>query len=327
MKPILTTALLLALAAPVSAAPKNIVMIVSDDLAMKDLDRLPSLMKLAAEGTSFDMALAEFPLCTPTRTTLITGMSQRHHGIYENDAGMFDPAWPTLGTRLQAAGYRTGIVGKLLNQMRRANFDRLPGWDTYQVMEKHSDFGDQQAHVLANRASRFLRDCAKDGVPCFLYLAPVSPHGPSMGPPECTGPWPEGPSTLDEHTWHRRMSSLCGLDGLIAKVARNAPPDTVFIFLSDQGFGVGENAGDGEDDDARVGKSQLILDALQFPLLVWGPGIEHTARREIVSTVDVTATVLDLAGADAAGIDGRTLVPLLHAESPRWGGSLLLEGR
>lgn len=316
------------LAAPVPAHAATIVLVVADDMRVDDVAYMPTLQQLAAEGTSFDLALAPFALCTPARASLLTGMSPTHHGIYTNHAELFDPNWPTLGTRLQAAGYRTALIGKLFNRMRLAPWDRLPGWDTYQALDKHSDYGAEQSHVLARRAAAFLRDCRHDGVDCFLYLSPVSPHGPNPGPPECVGPWPAPPrADLDLHLWHRRMSSLCGLDGLVGKVAKAAPPDTTFIFLSDQGFMLGENASDDEDDDPRMGKQELVIDSMQFPLMIWGPGVQHSARREIVSTMDVTATVLDLAGVDQPGVDGKSLVPLTRGRSPEWGGELMLEGR
>lgn len=321
--------LLLWLLVPVRASAASIVLILADDMRVDDVAHMPTLEQLAAQGTSFDLALAPFALCTPARTSLLTGMTPSRHGIYENDASLFDPTWPTLGTRLRAAGYRTALIGKVFNKMRLAPWARLPGWDTYQALEKHSDFGAEQSHVLANRAARFLRSCSRDGVDCFLYVSPASPHGPNPGPPECVGPWPAPPPSLtDTHLWNRRMSSLCGLDGLVDKVVRSAPVGTTFVFLSDQGFALGENASGEEDDDARMGKQQMLIDAMQFPLLVWGPGVERSPhRREIVSTMDVTATVLDLAGVDQAGVDGKSLVPLTRGRSPEWGGELMLEGR
>lgn len=323
-----TVLLVLLFLMPVRASAASIVVILADDMRVDDVAHMPTLEQLAAQGTSFDLALAPFALCTPARASLLTGMAPTRHGIYTNHAELFDPAWPTLGTRLQAAGYRTALVGKVFNRMRLAPWTRLPGWDTYQALDKHSDYGAEQSHVLANRAARFLRSCARDGVDCFLYVSPASPHGPNPGPPECTGPWPAPPPSLaDTHLWNRRMSSLCGLDGLVDKVVRAAPANTTFIFMSDQGFMLGEGAGADEDDDPRMGKQELIIDAMQFPLIVWGPGVEQSHRREIVSTMDVTATVLDLAGVDQAGVDGKSLVPLTRGRSPEWSGELMLEAK
>jgi len=295
------------LATPSLASQPTIVLIVADDMAVSDLAATPSIRSIAERGASFDAALTPFPLCSPSRTSLLTGLAPRTHGVYANDAALFDPSWPTLGTRLGAAGYRTALIGKLLNRVHNLRAP-LGGWDEYRPLAKHSDFESDQSTVLANRASNFLRDAARDGVPAFVYLAPVAPHGPNRGPsPECDAPTmlPQD-GTVDDRTWFRRMSSLCGLDRLVEKIDRVAGPDAYVVVLSDNGW---------MQSNGRTGKHETVLGAVRVPLAIRGPGIAAgRVREEIVTLMDVHATVLALAGVAPSG-DGRSLTQLLGVDA------------
>lgn len=315
-------AMVLLSALPALAAP-TIVVIVADDMREQDVQVVPSLQQIAADGTAFDASISTFPLCTPSRMTLLTGWHQQRHGVYVNDAGLTDPAWPTLATRLHDAGWRTAMVGKYANKMR--NLARRPdGWDRWFALDKHSDYGREQTQVLANRASDFLRECKADGVPCFVYVAPAAPHGPNFGPsPECDSapslPLPEGG---DAQRWRQRMSSLCGLNLLVSKVRRVAPADAWVLALSDQGYMM---------ENGRAGKNETVWDALRTTLRIAGPGIPvGMHRREVVTLADVHATVLDLAGVQVqdGDIDGQSLLPMLHAPAdapPVWQPFVLIE--
>lgn len=308
-------ALLLVLFA-VPARATTIVEIVLDDVSYPiDLQALPSLDALAQRGTSFRSAMTPMPLCTPSRISLLTGLHPDRHGVYTNDIKLADLS-DTIATRLQAQGFRTAIVGKLGNKVD--GLVRPPGWDKYQILVKHSDLGaEDQTHWVANRSADFLRDCNTDGANCFLYSAPIAPHGPLDGPSECQGvpiaPKPPGVA-LDDRTWERRQRSLCGLNGLIDKLQRVAPADTFFVVVGDNGFII--------DDTWKSGKNELVLDALRVPLVIKGPGIATSARNEIVTPMDVAATILDLAGTSKPSIDGRSLLPLLlGVEGGNWQGS------
>lgn len=315
----LKAVLLVCLFILISASPTRaatIVEIVLDDIGYPiDLQALPSLDLLAQRGTSFRSAMTPMPLCTPSRISLLTGLHPDTHGVYVNDIKLADLS-DTIATRLQAQGFRTAIVGKLGNKIE--GLIRPPGWDKYQILTKHSDLGaDAQTQWVANRSADFLRDCKTDGADCFLYSAPVAPHGPLDGPAECQGlpvaPKPLGVAMTDA-TWERRQRSLCGLNNLIDKLQRVAPDDTFFVVVGDNGFII--------DDTWKSGKNELVLDALRVPLVIAGPGIVMSARNEIVTPMDVAATILDIAGADKSSIDGRSLLPLTKGvRNGNWLGS------
>jgi arylsulfatase A-like enzyme len=71
----------------------------------------PSIDYLAEKGTLFEEAITPAPTCVPARTSMITGLSVPHHGIWSN-AEYKLPHGPDLISRFAAAGYSTASFGK-----------------------------------------------------------------------------------------------------------------------------------------------------------------------------------------------------------------------
>ncbi|HET7689288.1 MAG TPA: sulfatase [Nocardioidaceae bacterium] len=79
--------------------------------------------------------------------------------------------------------------------------------------------------------------------------------------------------------------------------------DTVFVVTSDNGFFLGEHR-------IRNGKIRPYEPSLRVPLVLAGPGIPHGVRYDPATTVDLMATLVDLANAPFPLVpDGRSLVP------------------
>lgn len=218
-------ALCTASAAVIDADPPlrpNIVVIMADDLDVGSLQRMinlglmPNLQRyLVGEGIGFTNSFVTNSLCCPSRATFLSGRYAHNTGVLTNHPPLggitrFNDR-NTLATWLQAAGYRTGYVGKYLNGYGIAdhtgdgNFDLEdltyvpPGWtdwqalldtglSTYRVynysindnrtLVAHGDAPeDYQTDVLAQRAARFIRDAEQvDDMPFFLAVMPLAPH-------------------------------------------------------------------------------------------------------------------------------------------------------
>ena len=100
-----------------------------------------------------------------------------------------------MATRLDAAGYRTGLFGKYLNEYSGTGIP--PGWDRwfahtgfhrYYDYKINADgtvrrFGSSKAayetDVMANRTKTFIGTIARAGKPFFAYVAPKAPHDPA----------------------------------------------------------------------------------------------------------------------------------------------------
>jgi len=98
-------------------AKLNILLITSDQQHYDTLGvtnpriRTPNLDRLAREGTRFERAYCVNPVCTPSRSTLITGMYPAWHGGWTIGVKLPEDV-PTLGDILRARGYATVLVGK-----------------------------------------------------------------------------------------------------------------------------------------------------------------------------------------------------------------------
>lgn len=220
----------------VEPAPKkpNIIFILTDDLGYGDVgaffqnqrkkegDRsepwtfTPNLDKMASEGMMLTHHYAAAPVCAPSRGSLLTGLSQGHANVRNNQ---FDKALAdnhTLGNVLQNAGYRTAAIGKwgLQGDIRwDKNGDMWPahplerGFDYYYGYIRHVDGhehypkeglyrGKKQVYNNRQEVSNDLDKCytgdlwtavakkwiveqtkdKKDGSPFFMYLAYDTPH-------------------------------------------------------------------------------------------------------------------------------------------------------
>jgi arylsulfatase A-like enzyme len=96
--------------------------------------------------------------------------------------------------------------------------------------------------------------------------------------------------------------------------------DTVIVFTSDNGHYLGEHR-------QREGKIKAHEPVLHVPLAVAGPGIGQGVRYHPITTMDLTATVLDLAGArPLPRMDGASALPLMTGPDAAWTVPVVTEG-
>jgi arylsulfatase A-like enzyme len=116
----------MASAAEAEAPRPNILFIMADDIGWGDFQcynpqgkvPTPNIDRLAREGMRFTDAHTPAALCAPTRYAVATGnytwRGRSPGGTWGwNQASPFLPGQKTVGHLLQAAGYRTGLFGKL----------------------------------------------------------------------------------------------------------------------------------------------------------------------------------------------------------------------
>jgi arylsulfatase A-like enzyme len=111
--------------APAAAADQrpNILFLISDDLNNllgcygDPLAKTPNLDRLAARSVRFDRAYCSFPLCGPSRNSILTGLYPNSTGILTNGQ-VFRQTIPSHRSLLQAfrnAGYFAARIGKLFH--------------------------------------------------------------------------------------------------------------------------------------------------------------------------------------------------------------------
>jgi iduronate 2-sulfatase len=95
------------------AQSPNILLIISDDLNTRigpymDLDKhTPHLDRLAREGVRFSRAYCQYPLCGPSRASLMSGLYPETNGVLNNDdqPGSYKKQTPALSHHPSMAGY------------------------------------------------------------------------------------------------------------------------------------------------------------------------------------------------------------------------------
>src|SRR5574338_239405 len=95
----------------------NILLITSDQQHASTLGvtnpriQTPALDRLANEGTRFERAYCPSPVCSPSRSSIITGQYPSSHGCWTIGVKLAEDV-PTIGDALQAVGYTTSLIGK-----------------------------------------------------------------------------------------------------------------------------------------------------------------------------------------------------------------------
>jgi N-acetylglucosamine-6-sulfatase len=198
-----------------TTAKPNIVFILADDMRKDDLKYMPKTRSvLGDKGMTFSNAFVSNALCCPTRATIMRGQYAHNTGVWSNKGSSGGlrafrnngNEKDNVATRLDAAGYRTGLFGKYLNQYSGTK-GKPPGWDRWfahtrgsryynykinddgRIINYGSTSADYETDGIAKHAKTFIGTTAKAGMPFFAYVAPRAPHSPAT------------PATRDKHTY------------------------------------------------------------------------------------------------------------------------------
>lgn len=202
------------------AKPRNVVFILSDDHrydAMSFLDhplaKTPHMDAMAREGVHLKNAFVTTSLCSPSRASILTGLYTFRHRVIDNqrlvpEGTLFFPQY------LQAAGYRTGFVGKW--HMGSSTDEPRPGFDHWvsfrgqgnyyppnekYTLNKNGRRIPQDGYIttfLTNEAIEFLEAQEDSEQPFFLYLSHKAVHGPFTPEPKYKGSLADLPFELPE---------------------------------------------------------------------------------------------------------------------------------
>ena len=186
----------------------NVVVLMSDDQTLEEMRFMPATERLiGGAGATFTNTVTNWPLCCPSRATLLTGQYAHNHGVLGNAApqGGFDQlnADRTLPVWLQRAGYWTVHIGKFLNGYENSAVGVPPGWSDwhgskktyfyygYQLLEAGqvvtygsvnedpdapADPDSYSTDVFTDKAVAAIADRAPSDQPFFLSLSYLAPH-------------------------------------------------------------------------------------------------------------------------------------------------------
>ncbi|MFN7924182.1 MAG: sulfatase [Bryobacteraceae bacterium] len=317
-----------AAAAPAFAQsrPKNIVLLIADDLGLHtgaygdSTARTPNLDKLAGEGVRFTNAFCTTASCSASRSVILSGLQNHSNGHYGHAHGEHNlhylPSVKSTPELLRAAGYRTGIIAKLhVNPLGQF------AWDLDAQRE-----GGRDVKRVATLARQFFQ--ADRDKPFYLHVGFTDPHRAGSGfanrdyagvqrnrfdPAKVKVPsyLPDNAATRGEVAEYYEASNRLDQGvGMIMDALRETGQldNTLVVFISDNGMPFA-NA-----------KTNCYDAGLHLPMIVRAPG---QAKRGLVNNAVVNwtcllPTFLEWSGAKGPGYElhGRSVLPILEQENP-----------
>lgn len=269
----------------------------------------PHLDGLAASGVRWEKAYVTQAVCSPSRSSMLTGLYPHQNG----QIGLATHAYRTVGERatlpglMKQQGYRTGLIGKL-----HVNPESAYDFDFRWADAAYLSFGKRDVARTAEVAGEFF----EKGGPFFLMVSLADAHLPFLrqqnGVPArpLTGGgvrmFPEvGIDTprlreqaADYYNCLSRLDTGIGL--LLGKLWDAGHEDgTLVAYLSDHGA------------QFSRGKTTSYEFALKVPMMLRWPGRVKAGevRSDLVSAVDLLPTLAEAAGAPVPrGLPGRTLL-------------------
>ncbi len=233
----------------------NVVLVIMDDFSLELLSTMRAGQQMRRDGAEFVNAFVVDSLCCPSRAATLTGLPPHLNGVRTNTAA--GPGRPqggyrafrrhgdqahTVNVALHRSGYRTGFVGKFMNEYEPVGgrLPLVPGWDDFEAVVsggyREWDFdrttreGDRlvlhhvprppaaasrerkdrgyATNVIARRTLRLVHDYEAGDRPYFLYVAPYGPHARVGGPA-----WPGDshyPAALRDRPRPGQPNGSCG---------------------------------------------------------------------------------------------------------------------
>lgn len=354
--PLLVAVALCQTAQPLGAQDRpNIVFILADDMGWPDLacyghafHETPVLDTLASQGMKFSNFYAT-PVCSSTRSTILTGQYSARTGITDFIPGHWRPfeklvvpeidqhlkaGVQTPGNVLQAAGYATGHFGKWHVGNDAAH---QPDKHGYQVTErqlgkpfrewrKSAQDGPKKIDFLTDASLWFIEQHRNE--PFFLTVSHHAVHIPVEGNEASIAKYEQKPKPADGVNHPIYAAMVEDLDTSVGRILQQLDTlqladKTIVVFASDNGglrkiyTGVGETIS--TNTPLRDEKGTLYEGGIRVPLIVRWPGVVKpgTINREPATTSDLLPTFCEMAGAKLPEqpIDGTSLVGLLHDAS------------
>ncbi|MGW9628246.1 sulfatase family protein [Microbacterium sp. NPDC055521] len=329
-----------------AAVRPNLLVVMADQLGAHVIDRdegwvdTPHLDRLRRSGAEFTRAAVTFPLCVPSRASLLTGRMPHELGVVGNRTGA-EAAEPgarsdSMGHLLAAAGYDCAYAGKW-----HAISPSAPPDAGFDVLHPFGDRG------LADAAVVWLQGRADASRPFLLFASFDDPHSvceyarrqpmpygdvdpgavrdaPPLPANFDPAPFEAEAVRFEKHAaqqtygtagytpeeWRQYRAAYRRLveraDAQLGRILdalddAGLTDTTLVVFTSDHG--------DGDAAHRWNQKTALFEECVRVPLIVSGPGVVAGPRTGPVSAgLDVLPTLLEAAGVPVpAALHGRAL--------------------
>jgi len=323
----------------------HVLLVVADDLGFNDVGyhnpemRTPTIDKLAGEGVKLENYYVQ-PICSPSRSQLLSGRYQIHTGLQH---GVIRPPVPnglpledkTIADHMKAAGYATHMVGKWhIGYYKKEytptyrGFDSFFGYligaeDYYKHTRCYGSSGcgldlhhnldvvwnntEYSTYLFTRKAENIIKS-HDQSKPMFLYLPYQAVHGPLEVPEKYTDMYP--------HIKNKKRRTYAGMVSCMDEGLKNITNtlkqtgmwnNTIVIFTTDNG---GQPLQGGNNWPLRGKKMTLWEGGLHGIGFVSSPHLKQHVKgsmsTELIHITDWYPTLLHLAGSNVTkdGLDG-----------------------
>lgn len=334
----------------------NIIFIFADDWGYGDLSshgstwvETPNLDQMAKEGIDFANFTVNSPVCSPSRTAVMTGQFPARNSIHQHFAGVgsnqkrgmpdwLDPTVPMLPRLLQEAGYKTGHFGKwhLGNVKGESPTEDKYGYDEYATFNGSGTRALNAAGLASvDHAVDFIERNRNDAFFVNLWLHETHlPHFPLEKYLELF-------DDLDERKRVYASVIAEGDEGVgrILDLLKelNIDENTLVVFSSDNGpeaardsshkihrknnpEGLGGYYSVGESGGLKGQKRSLYAGGIRVPFIVRWPGKVPEGiidANSVMTAVDLLPTFLEVAGVkmpDGYQPDGESVLSAIEGK-------------
>jgi arylsulfatase A len=330
-------------------AKPNFIVIFCDDLGYGDigpfgstLNQTPHLDRMAEEGLRLTSFYVTCSVCTPSRSSLMTGCYAQRVDMHVNDRNLcvlfpgdkkgLNPSEITIAEVLKTQGYATACIGKWHMGDQPEFLPTQQGFDTYFGIPYSNDMGERKdgsrpplplirnqriieapadqsklTERYTQEAVRFIQQHQND--PFFIYLPHTFPHVPLFAGEKFKGKSKNG-------LYGDVIEELDASTGTILNTLRqlNLDKRTMVIFTSDNGATGGKGRSNGP---LRGTKGTTWEGGMREPFVAWWPGQipAGTTSDALTSTIDLLPTLAYLANAEVPSdriLDGLNIWSIIN---------------
>jgi arylsulfatase A-like enzyme len=351
-RPILPCLLSLLLALPLmqaSARKPNIIVVFCDDLGYADIGPFgskthatPVLNQMANEGMRLTDFYSTCPVCTPSRSSLMTGCYPRRVNMHVDEKNLcvlfpaarkgLNPDEITIAEVLKEQDYATMCIGKWHLGDHPDFMPTNHGFDHYFGIPYSNDMNRKQVPLPLVRDLTVIEDSvqkdttitaqytteavkfikANSKKPFFLYLPHTAVHLPLVPGKKFKGTSKDGAygDWVQEIDWS--MGEL-----FKAIKAEGIDEDTLVLFTSDNGSAREKQ---GSNLPLRGRKGRTDEGGMRVPCVVRWPGRIPAASSSgaLTNTMDLLPTFATISGGKTPAdriIDGKDIWPILNGKS------------
>ena len=318
--------------------------------------RTPTLDAVARRGTRFSTAITNQPVCSPSRSVLLTGRYATETQVWRN-ANPINPELPTLAGEFRKAGYTANMIGKwhlapkdaakgggdgfVRPEFRGGFLDLWEGanefeWTThpYEGTIWNGDgqeikfSNENRIEFITDRAVRFLKQ--QHEKPFLLYVSQLEPHQQNDANNRMIAPKgyadrfqnPFVPQDLRPlpGNWQQMLpdyyGSIAAIDDSVGRVLKT---------LDEQGLTentififTSDHGCHFMTRNAEYKRSPHNA-SIRIPLVAQGPGFDTGMDLpHVIGNINVMPTLLEAAGLSVPpSVKGKSIMPLLTSAKAR----------